>query len=202
MANGNNPDSPEAIATDFWQRISVPRYKHNHPPVQNANELNSQKLSPVDKIAIAITDKVGSFGFFMIIFVWTILWVGYNVLATEIPVLHWKSFDPFPAFVAYLLISNVIQIMLMPLIMVGQNLQDRQSEVRAQLDYETNLKAEKEVEILMRHLEHNSQLLVHLMRHLHCQLTDDEMKALQAHADTTQQICDQGIGIETGGKPS
>jgi hypothetical protein len=35
------------------------------------------------------------------------------------------AFDPFPAFVAYLLISNVIQIFLMPLIMVGQNLQGR-----------------------------------------------------------------------------
>ena len=63
----------------------------------------------------------------------------------EVHALHWKSFDPFPAFVAYLLISNVIQILLMPLIMVGQNVQGRHTEIRAQLDFEINQKAEKEV---------------------------------------------------------
>ena len=43
-------------------------------------------------------------------------------MASEVRVLLWPAFDPFPAFVASLHISNVIQILLMPLIMVGQNL--------------------------------------------------------------------------------
>src|SRR3984893_15963486 len=89
---------------------------------RNANVVHERNLSALDRFAIAMTDKVGSIGFFLIIAGWTLLWTGYNILASEVPALHWPAFHPFPAFVAYLLISNVIQILLMPLIMVGQNL--------------------------------------------------------------------------------
>jgi uncharacterized membrane protein len=193
MANSipPDPDSPEELH-DLWDRLRLPHFQRNHPPIRNANEIHQEKLSSIDKLAIAITDKVGSFGFFIIIFVWTVLWTGYNLLASEIPGLHWRSFDPFPAFVAYLLISNVIQILLMPLIMVGQNLQGRHTEIRAELDFQTNLKAEKEVEILLRHIEHNSELLVHLMRHLNCRLSTEELQTLAEHQEITKQLCEGG----------
>lgn len=55
-------------------------------------------------------------------------------------------FDPYPAFVLWLFISNMIQIFLMPLIMVGQNLESKHSEIRAETDYEVNLKAEKKLQ--------------------------------------------------------
>src|ERR1051326_8871630 len=84
---------------------------------RNVNVVYEKSLNGLDRLAIAITNQVGSFGFFLIIAGWTFLWTGYNILASEIPSLHWRAFDPFPAFVAYLLISNVIQILLMPLIM-------------------------------------------------------------------------------------
>jgi uncharacterized membrane protein len=84
---------------------------------RDINKEHHDSLSPLERFAIAITDKVGTMGFFLLIFAWTVLWCGYNILASEIAALHWKAFDPFPAFVAYLLISNVIQILLMPLIM-------------------------------------------------------------------------------------
>ena len=104
-ANGVTP--PDAIP-DFLERLRLPHFRHDHPPVKNANDEYQNSLSPLDKLAVGITDKVGSMGFFFIIMVWTILWTSYNILASEVPGLHWKSFDPFPAFVAYLLISNVI----------------------------------------------------------------------------------------------
>ena len=193
MANGetNEADSTASLAQDFWQLIRPPKYKRNTPPVRNANDIRAENLSVMDKIAVVITDKVGSFGFFLIIFIWTVVWTGYNILASEIPALHWKAFDPFPAFVAYLLISNVIQILLMPLIMVGQNLQARHSEIRAELDFETNIKAEKEVEVLLRHIEHNSELLVHLMRHLNCKLTQDEQTELKQHRQAIVNIIEE-----------
>ena len=62
-------------------------------------------------------------GFFLIIMAWTFIWLGWNILAPP----AW-GFDPYPAFVLWLFISNMIQILLMPLIMVGQNLQGRHSE--------------------------------------------------------------------------
>ena len=68
-------------------------------------------------------------------------------------------FDPYPAFVLWLFISNMIQIFLMPLIMVGQNLQGKHAEVRAENDYEINLKAEKEIAELKKDLEEIKALL-------------------------------------------
>ncbi len=147
---------------------------------RNANIVHEKGLSALDRFAIAMTAKVGSIGFFLIIAGWTLLWTGYNILASEVPALHWQAFDPFPAFVAYLLISNVIQILLMPLIMVGQNLQGRHSETRAELDFEVNQKAEKEVMATLLHLQRNTDLLLQLMQHLDCGISDEELRAIAA----------------------
>ncbi|MEP6756252.1 MAG: DUF1003 domain-containing protein [Chthonomonadales bacterium] len=135
-------------------------------PVINVHDAVCDELSPLDKLASKITQRVGTMGFFLIIFTWTILWTGYNILASTVPGLHWTAFDPFPAFVAYLLISNVIQILLMPLIMVGQNIQGAHSEKRAESDYEVNVKAEKEIEIILRHLEFQNAVLISMLEHL------------------------------------
>ena len=185
-----------AIPADFWKRLKLPTYHHEHAPIKNANEVHDSTLTPLERTAVKITDAVGSMGFFIIIFMWTILWCGFNILATEfgqtpdhpngpLPI---KPFDPFPSFVAYLLISNVIQIMLMPLIMVGQNLQGRHSEVRAQLDFEINQKAEKEVMVILRNLEHNTDLTLQLMRHLECRVTEEELRALTAEKDLANKL--------------
>jgi CRP-like cAMP-binding protein len=155
---------------------------------RNANIVHEQSLSALDRLAIAITDKVGSIGFFLIIAAWTVLWTGYNILASEVPALHWHAFDPFPAFVAYLLISNVIQILLMPLIMVGQNLQGRHSETRAELDFEVNQKAEKEVMATLTHLERNTDLLLQLMQHLDCRISDEKLRAIEAEKQLARQM--------------
>ncbi|HYW70389.1 MAG TPA: cyclic nucleotide-binding domain-containing protein [Pyrinomonadaceae bacterium] len=120
---------------------------------RNVNVVYEKSLNALDRLAIAITNRVGSFGFFLIILGWTVIWTGYNILATEVPALHLQAFDPFPAFVAYLLISNVIQILLMPLIMVGQNLQGRHSETRAELDFQVNLKNEISLTEVLRRLD-------------------------------------------------
>lgn len=130
------------------------------PHVQNVNKMHEGSLNKLERLALVITDKVGSMGFFLIIFTWTVLWCGYNILASQVPALGWHAFDPFPAFVAYLLISNVIQILLMPLIMVGQNLQGRHSEMRAENDYEINVKAEMEVKNILHHLEEQNEMLI------------------------------------------
>ena len=120
---------------------------------RNVNVVYEKSLNTLDRLAIAITNRVGSFGFFLIILGWTVVWTSYNILASEIPSLHLRAFDPFPAFVAYLLISNVIQILLMPLIMVGQNLQGRHSETRAELDFQVNLKNEISLTEVLRRLD-------------------------------------------------
>jgi len=190
-ADGTAPISAadaSATPSDIWKRLKLPHFEHDHPPVANANDVYEKGLSPLDKLAAVITEKVGSMGFFLAILAWTVLWTGYNILASEVPGLHWKSFDPFPAFVAYLLISNVIQILLIPLIMVGQNVQSRHSEIRADLDFEINQKAEKEIMIVLRNLEHNTDLVIQLMRHLECRISEEEMCALSAEHELAEKL--------------
>lgn len=192
MANNNTKgDAVNALPTtsaDIWSLLRIPHFKHDHPPVRNANEVHAEQLSPLEVLATKITDKVGSMGFFFIILGWTVIWTGYNISATELKFLHWRSFDPFPAFVAYLLISNVIQILLMPLIMVGQNVQARHTEIRAELDFEINQKAEKEIMTVLHHLEHNTKLLLHLMKHLECKVSEEEVRVLAAETELVAKI--------------
>jgi uncharacterized membrane protein len=133
-------------------------------PARNIRKEHRESLDTLNRMACWITEKVGTMGFFLLILAWTIIWCGYNIVASEIPSLHWKAFDPFPAFVAYLLMSNVIQILLMPLIMVGQNVQGRYADLRAQNDFDVNVKAESEIEVILQHLEQQQALLLQLVK--------------------------------------
>jgi uncharacterized membrane protein len=126
------------------------------------NDAVKENLSRLDKVAVVITDRIGTMGFFFIIVCWTVLWCGYNILASKVPALHLHAFDPFPAFVAYLLISNVIQIMLMPLLLVGQNLQGRHSEARAENDYLVNQKAFADTERILQRLEAQEEQMLRI----------------------------------------
>jgi uncharacterized membrane protein len=87
--------------------------------------------------------------------------LGWNVLAPP----AWQ-FDPPLAFVFWLFISNVIQILLIPLIMVGQNLMGRHAEVRAEHDLDVNVRAEEEVEVILLHLEYQNIILIAMVQKL------------------------------------
>lgn len=126
---------------------------------KNVNVTHRQHLSPLDKLAIIVTDKIGTMGFFFIIFFWTLVWLGWNILAPS----NFR-FDPFPAFVLWLFISNLIQIHLMPLIMVGQNIQGKHAALRSEHDFETDKKAEKEIEAILIHLENQQQLILEVLK--------------------------------------
>jgi uncharacterized membrane protein len=126
--------------------------------IRNTNHIYQNLLNQSEKFAVWITEKVGTMGFFFIIFIWTLSWLSWNMFA---PVD--LRFDPYPAFVFWLFISNMIQIFLMPLIMIGQNLQGKHAEIRAENDYQINLKAEKEIaELKQEILEIKSLLQAHL----------------------------------------
>ena len=140
---------------------TLEQLKKLNKPVRNVNAEYQKKITRIDKLAIWITTRVGTMGFFFIIFTWTALWLLWNALA---PVTY--RFDPFPAFVLWLFISNMIQIFLMPLIMVGQNLQGAHSELRAEADYEVNLKAEVEIETILLHLENQNKLILEILKRI------------------------------------
>jgi uncharacterized membrane protein len=145
---------------------SLEEIRKKFKPFQNVNIQHKAKLSKIDKVALWITTHVGSMGFFIIIFGWTFAWLTWNTLA---PVQ--LRFDPFPAFVLWLFISNMIQIFLMPLIMIGQNIQSRHAEILAEEDFTINKKAEVEIETILMHLENQNEMIIQILKQI--QKTDN-----------------------------
>ncbi|MGD0712378.1 MAG: DUF1003 domain-containing protein [Bacteroidales bacterium] len=130
-------------------------------PLRNANIEHKKHLSSMDKLALWITNNVGTMGFFFIVFIWTVIWLGWNSLGPR-----GMRYDPYPAFVLWLFISNVLQIFLMPLIMIGQNLQSQHAETRAEADFEVNTKAEREIETILMHLENQNKVMMEILEKL------------------------------------
>lgn len=136
----------------------VKNIKEEFPTVRNVNVVHRSKLSGLEKLAIWVTEKIGTMGFFFIIFAWTVFWLSWNMVAPT----NFR-FDPYPAFVLWLFISNLIQIHLMPLIMVGQNIQAKHAQLRAEHDFQTDKKAEKEIETILLRLESQQKLIEELL---------------------------------------
>ena len=141
--------------------------------LRDVNKEMAAKRSGLDRVAVWTTVHVGSMGFFLLIAGWTAIWLLWNFLAPSR-----LQFDPPMAFVFWLFISNVIQILPMPLIMVGQNVLSDHAEARAEHDLEVNVKAEREIEAVLRHLEYQNSLLIAMLEKLGISL-DEALKKEQ-----------------------
>lgn len=147
-----------AEPTAFTKPPSLAEVKRRRRPLRNVYKEIGEAVGPLDRLALWITERVGTMGFFLAIAAWTIAWLGWNWLAPER-----LQFDPPMAFVFWLFISNLIQILLMPLIMVGQNIQGRDAEARSEHDLEVNIKAEEEIEVILHHLEYQNAILIAML---------------------------------------
>ncbi len=152
-------------------KLSALRAKH---PLRDTYAGIKAQMGQMEKLALWITDHVGTMTFFILIVVWTVLWLGWNFLAPAD-----LQFDPPMGFVFWLFISNLVQIMLMPLLMIGQNIQGRASEARAEHDLEVNIKAEAEVEVILQHLERQNEMLLAMLQKLGVKL-DEVLSATQS----------------------
>ena len=109
--------------------------------------ISKVRATPLNRLALWITEHVGTMQFFLVVFAWTVGWLFWNMFAPKS-----MRFDPYPGFVLWLFISNMIQLFLMPLLLIGQNLQGRGAEERAKNDYKVNQKAEREIEEIQAQL--------------------------------------------------
>lgn len=141
--------------------LALSEFRSKRGKLKNVSHVVCESMSPLDKLALSITNRVGTIGFFFIILTWTVLWLGWNLLAPKD-----LQFDPPMGFVLWLFISNLIQIMLMPLIMVGQNVQGRHADARSENDLEVNIKAEQEIELVLHHLEYQNAILIAMLEKL------------------------------------
>lgn len=124
--------------------------KKIHKPVANANIKLKESLTPLERGAVWVTDHVGTIEFFIIC----------NLLVAMTLVL------PATVTTIQFISSAWLQLVLLPLIMVGQNIQGRHSEARAEADFEVNKKAEVEVETILQHLENQNEMILKILNKL------------------------------------
>ena len=141
--------------------MSIEELRKKRKLIMKKMEAEERKTSVLGRIALWITDHVGSMGFFVIIFLWTVSWLNWNIFAPKN-----LRFDPFPGFVLWLFISNMIQLFLMPLIMLGQNLQSKHSDLRAEADLKINIQAALENEAILLHLEKQDKIMINILKHI------------------------------------
>ncbi len=111
------------------------------------------------RIAVAVTQAVGTMWAF---YVFAIVEFGWMALAT------WgflRHIDPYP-FAFLLFLGNIVQLLLMPLIMVGQNVQSAHADARAEADFEVNQKAEAEIEKLLEGLRRIDERTLDIVKRL------------------------------------
>ncbi len=105
--------------------------------VKNESDIWQSIKVAQDHVADRVTGFAGSLKFVYLHSVWFLIWILVNVGLIGAAV----KFDPFP-FGLLTMIVSLEAIFLSTFVMVSQNRQAARSDLRAQLDFETNLRAE------------------------------------------------------------
>jgi uncharacterized membrane protein len=106
---------------------------------KNLNEEMSIHLGVLDRISDWLAWFSGSMPFLISHSVWFIVWISLNTI-----ILGDRAFDPFP-FGLLTMIVSLEAIFLACFVLISQNRQAQKDKVRADIEYEVNIKAELEV---------------------------------------------------------
>ncbi len=107
-----------------------------HRVSRNINEEEAARMTLADRAADLIAEFGGSWKFISFSIGFFLLWVALNTW-----MLHDKGFDPYP-YVLLNLVLGVIVGLQAPIIIMSQNRQVEKDRLRADLDYQLNLKNE------------------------------------------------------------
>ena len=119
--------------------------------VRNVNAEHREALSFQEKIALAITAAVGSMYCAYLFAIIAIISLPDAINGGKAPLIAWIA-------------QTFLQLVLLSIIMVGQNISSKHSELRADADYEVNLKAEKEIEEIQAKLDAIQKVLDEKLR--------------------------------------
>ena len=113
---------------------------------RNANEEEEARLTVADRAADLIAEFGGSWKFIILSIALIIFWIIFNSLILV------GGFDPAPYAMLNLVLA-VIAGMQAPIIMMSQNRQGEKDRLRADLDYQVNLKNELSLAEVLRRLD-------------------------------------------------
>src|SRR5436305_3323697 len=136
--------------------FQFPKFKHDHPPVMNVNEIVDEHYTLGQKIADKVASGMGSWRFIIIQSTILALWAILNTAAWW----FWK-WDSYP-FIAMNLLLSCQAAYAAPVIMMSQNRQAEKDRLTAQNDYQTDIKGEVEICYIMDHLDHQDTLIMQI----------------------------------------
>jgi uncharacterized membrane protein len=146
-------------------------HPHAHDP-RNINHVHKEKQQAAGfntRLAVLITKGFGSVWAFYTLIGWMLGWM---LLSTR----HVGPFgaDPYP-FVFLLFLSNLVQLWALPVLAVGQTVLGQHGELLAEEQYNTTIKAEHNIEQMMKHLNKQDEKIIALETEL---LKQTQMLAL------------------------
>ena len=120
---------------------------------RNANAEAESKVTTLERITDAIAEFSGSLSFLVL----HALWFGFWIAVNSIPGL--PAFDPFPFGLLTMCVS-LEAIFLSVIVLLSQNRQSSKDRIRADVDYEVNLKSELEISHLHEKVDHLHAVLL------------------------------------------
>ena len=122
------------------QRAILERLLRHDRALRDPNETFDEKLTFGQRAADQIAAWGGSWTFIGLFVAFLLVWLYFNATSAA-------RFDPFP-FILLNLILSCVAALQAPVIMMSQNRQSAKDRHDAQLDYETNVHAELEIQTL------------------------------------------------------
>jgi CRP/FNR family cyclic AMP-dependent transcriptional regulator len=114
---------------------------------RNANDEERAQRTFADRLADRVTDFGGSWTFIIITVAFLAIWMLFNSWLK-----HNQGFDPYPySFMD--VINGMVAALLTPIILISQNRQSEKDRLRADLDYQINLKNELALSEVLRRLD-------------------------------------------------
>lgn len=141
------PHAAMHILAAMGRRLRTTSEQLRHTATRNVNEEMEDTRSVVQKAADGIAAFSGSIPFLMIHVVWFGAWLTLNTIP-GIP-----HFDPFP-FGFLTLTVSLEAIFLSVFVLLSQNRQAAKERIRADIEYDVNLKAELEIAHLHEKIDH------------------------------------------------
>ncbi len=145
-ANGQASANKRGPLADIEVHLSQSGNPQEHVS-RNVNDLEAEQLTFGQRAADRVADGVGSWKFIGFSLAFDALWIAVNSF-----VLIERPWDPYPYILLNLLLSMLAGLQ-GPVIMMSQNRQEAKDRLRAQQDYDVNLKAEVEIEELHTKLD-------------------------------------------------
>jgi CRP/FNR family cyclic AMP-dependent transcriptional regulator len=138
-----NPQAALRIIAEMSERLRQTNELMSRQVSRNVLEEAEEQLTFGQRVADRVAAFGGSWPFIIIFGTVMFLWMGSNIMLLR------KPFDPYPFILLNLALSTVAAIQA-PIIMMSQNRQASKDKLLAENDYQVNLKAEMEIEALLR----------------------------------------------------